>query len=75
MPDTRPCVQDERPTVNMHHTSTCGYSEYTDKHEQLNNAAIRESVSQVQGRDDIKMKVNIQSLIPTSFYTTVATLV
>ena len=24
-----------------------------------------------QGRDDIKMKVNIQSPIPTSFYTTV----
>ena len=69
MPDTRPCVQDERPTVNMHHTSTCGYSEYTDKHEQLNNAEL---VSQVQGRDDIKGKVNIQSLIPTSFYTTVA---
>ena len=26
-----------------------------------------------QGRDDIKVKVNIQSFIPTSFYTTVAT--
>ena len=44
----------------------------TQTSKQLNNAAIRESVSQVQGRDDIKMKVNIQSLIPTSFYTTVA---
>ena len=25
-----------------------------------------------QGKDDIKVKVNIQSFIPTSFYTTVA---